>query len=69
MRVRMKLVVPLTMPITRCRRSPASDSRSGPDERDAAGHRGLEQQVDARASARGLEQLGADVGEQLLVAR
>ena len=28
-RVRMKLVVPLTMPITRITRSPASDSRSG----------------------------------------
>ena len=29
MRVRMKLVVPLTMPMTRLMRSPASDSRSG----------------------------------------
>src|SRR5581483_8136784 len=29
MRVRTKLVVPLTMPRIRCRRSPASDSRSG----------------------------------------
>ncbi len=29
MRVRMKLVVPLTMPITRLTASPASDSRSG----------------------------------------
>ena len=39
----------------------------GADERDAAGDGGLEQQVDAlRVGDR--EQLGADVGEQLLVA-
>ena len=37
-----------------------------PDERDAAGDRRLEEQVDAGAVGR-LEQLGADVGEQLLV--
>ena len=36
------------------------------DERDAAGDRRLEQQVDPGA-LRGLEQLAADVGEQLLV--
>ena len=38
------------------------------DERDAAGDRGLEQQVDAGVVGRGVE-LGADVGEQLLVRR
>ena len=37
-----------------------------PDERDAAGHRRLEEQVDAGGLGRG-EELGADVGEQLLV--
>ena len=38
-----------------------------PDQRDAAGHRRLEQQVDA-GRGRGLEQLGAAVGQELLVA-
>ena len=37
-----------------------------PDERDAAGDRRLEQEVDAGGVGRG-EELGADVGEQLLV--
>ena len=61
------MVVPLTMPSTRVIRSPTSDSRSGPDERDAAGDRRLEEQVDAGGVGR-LEQLGAVVGQQLLVA-
>ena len=64
----MKLVVPLTMPITRRIGSPRRLSRSAAHERDAAGDGGLEQQVDAVAVG-GLEQLDADVGEQLLVGR
>ena len=43
----MKLVVPLTMPSTRLIRSPASDSRSGPQQRDGTGHGRLVEQVDA----------------------
>ena len=64
----MKLVVPLTMPITRRIGSPRRLSRSAAHERDAAGDGGLEQQVDAGVVGGG-EQLGADVGEQLLVGR
>ena len=66
MRVRMKLVVPLTMPVTRRIFSPASDSRSGrmsgmPPATDASKSRSTP------GALRGLEQLGADVREQLLV--
>ncbi len=67
MRVRMKLVVPLTMPMTRRMRSPASDLAQGPDERDATPDGRFEQEVDA-GRGRGLEELGAVVGQQLLVA-
>ena len=60
------MVVPLTMPITRRMRSPASDSRSGRISGMPPRDRRLEQEVDAGALGR-LEQLRADVGEQLLV--
>ena len=58
--------MPLTMPITRRMRSPASDSRSGrmsgmPPATDASNSRSTP------APLGGLEQLLADVGEQLLV--
>ena len=66
MRVRMKFVVPLTMPMTRRMRSPASDSRSGrmsgmPPATDASN-----KQVDAGV-LRSFEELRAEVGEELLV--
>ena len=44
-------MVPLTMPSTRRIGSPRRLSRSGPDERDAAGDGRLEQQVDGRPSS------------------
>ena len=67
-RVRMKLVVPFTIPMTRWIRSPASDSRSGrisgtPPATDASN-----KQVDPGALGR-LEQLLAHVRQQLLVGR
>ena len=54
------------MPITRRIGSPASDWRSGRIKRDAAGDRGLEQQIALRGIRR-REQLGAVVGQELLV--
>ena len=67
MRVRMKLVVPLTIPITREMSSPASDSRSGrrigtPPATAASKRRSTPARVGRRV------QLGPVVGEQLLVA-
>ena len=67
MRVRMKFVVPLTMPMMRSMRSPASDSRSGrmngmPPATAASNSRSTPGLL-----GRG-EQIGADVGQQLLVA-
>ena len=58
--------MPLTMPITRRMRSPASDSRSGRMSGMPPADRRLEQDVDARALG-GLEQLAPVRGEQLLV--
>ena len=60
-------MVPLTMPITRVMRSPTSDSRSGrmigmPPATAASNSRSTP------AALGRLEQLGAVVGEQLLVA-
>ena len=60
--------MPLTMPSTRRIGSPREALAQGPDERDAAGHRRLEEQVPAGRVGGG-EQLGADVGQQLLVGR
>ena len=58
--------MPLTIPMTRLMRSPASDSRSGrisgmPAATAASNSRSTP------AALGGREQLGADVGEQLLV--
>ena len=66
--MRMKLVVPLTIPITRRDRLAAQALAQRAHDRDAAGDGGLEQQVDAGVVGGGV-QLGADVGQQLLVRR
>ena len=60
------MVVPLTMPTTRRIGLAAQALAQHPDERDAAGDGRFEQQVDAVVVG-GVEQLDADVGEQLLV--
>ena len=62
------MVVPLTMPEHAPDRLAAQALAQGPHERDAAGHRRLEQQVPPGRVGGG-EQLGADVGQQLLVGR
>jgi hypothetical protein len=54
------------MPSTRLIGSPCKLSRSAPHDRDAAGDRGLEQQVATGGVGRCV-QLRTDVGEQLLV--
>ena len=59
-------MVPFTMPITRCDRLAAQALAQGADQRDATGDGRLEQQVDAGAVGSRV-QLGADVGQQLLV--
>ena len=66
MRVKMKLVVPLTMPSTRLTLSPASDSRSGRSNGIAPADAGFEEQVDAVLVGR-VVQGGAVFGEQRLV--
>ena len=58
--------MPLTMPITREIGSPRRLSRSARTIGMPAGHGRLEEQVDAGLLG-DLEQLDADVGEQLLV--
>ena len=49
--VRMKFVVPLTIPWTRSTWAPASDSCEHADDRHDAGDRGLEAQLRARSRA------------------
>ena len=61
-------MVPLTMPMHPADRLAGEALAQRADERDAARDRGLEQQV-AAGSVGGAEQLGTDVGEQLLVGR
>ncbi len=64
--VRMKLVVPLTMPCTRSMCARGERLAHHADRRHDAGDGGLEAQLHA-ARARGVEQLLAVLGEQLLV--
>ena len=64
--VRMKFVVPLTIPWMRSTCAPASDSCSTRIDRHDAGDRGLEAQLHA-VLARARPQLLAVLGEQLLV--
>ena len=64
--VRMKFVVPLTIPWTRSTCAPASDSCEHADDRHDAGDRGLEAQLHAVSRGR-RPQLLAVLGEQLLV--
>ena len=65
----MKLVVPLTIPITRRDGSPASDSRSGRMRGIAPGHRGLVEQVDPwpRQAARPAPPRGSAISSLLAV--
>ena len=62
----MKLVVPLTIPKTLEISVTPKLSWIDADDRDHPGDRGLEAQLDA-GLARGLEELVAVLGEQLLV--
>ena len=62
----MKLVVPLTIPRHLLDLGRAEALLDHPDDRDRAGDRGLEAQLDA-GLAGGREQLVAVLGDQLLV--